>query len=257
METPHYVVLDTETTGLDTSEDRIIDLALVYLRADGSEIRRAESLINPGRTVPDAAVALTGVDPQQIAAAPPFSHFAARLAERLDGVILVGHNLPKFDARILAAEFARCGEALRSRRSLDTIRLWKTLEPQLPRFSLPELCASLGIAHVEAHRAMPDALATTELLRLIIARGLRPEQIQVELEPHYRARSAGNTEPATEGQVRRLKRLIEKDPRVHAGTAPAERLREILAVVGAHIDGQGFTITQEQIQAAYDQLAAR
>lgn len=256
MDDPHYAVFDIEATGLDVDRDRIFDLAIVHLRADGSEIRRRDSLINPGVPLPEAIRELSGVGDADLVGAPRFRDLAHIVKRRLEGPILVAHNLHGYDGRLIARELVRCGYGFLPRAGVCTLELFRTIEPGAGDFSLADVCERHGVPLVNAHRALPDALATAALVRGLIARGIRPEDVEIDQEPYYRRRAEGNQEPASEGQWMRLKALVRRMPAVAEGRVePKEQLLLILAEVGV-TPTLPVEITKEQIQAAFDLCSA-
>ena len=65
-----YVALDLETTGLMAETDRIVEIGAVRFRADGEELGRFESLVNPERPMSPAAFAIHGLSDEILATAP-------------------------------------------------------------------------------------------------------------------------------------------------------------------------------------------
>ena len=102
-----YAVIDTETTGLSLSNDRIIELAVIGLDADGEKEWEWCSLINPERnTGHGMAVRIHQIYSSDVADAPTFSEFAGHIADILQGRAVIAHNA-KFDLGMLGAEFKR------------------------------------------------------------------------------------------------------------------------------------------------------
>jgi len=104
-----FAVVDVETTGLYPRTDRVVEVAVVHVSAEGQITAEFSTLINPGRDV--GPTRIHGIRAQDILHAPSFSQAAAALWQMLDGRVLVAHNVP-FDVRFLDAEFGRCGVSL-------------------------------------------------------------------------------------------------------------------------------------------------
>ena len=100
------VVLDLETTGLDTQVDRIVEIACVKLALDGSRSRLA-ARVNPERPIPPQVTQIHGITDADVADAPTFAQLAPRLLAFLNDCDLSGYNLERFDLPLLSAEFAR------------------------------------------------------------------------------------------------------------------------------------------------------
>jgi DNA polymerase-3 subunit epsilon len=155
-------VVDVETTGLNPyRHDRIVEIAAVVMRPDGSILRDFVSLINPVRDI--GPTSIHGLSASDIVSAPQFGEIVGSLVEVLDGsVAIAGHNV-RFDYWFLVAEFRRLGYDF----------------PDVPRICTMELagggtltscCATYNIDFVgEAHEALDDARATAKLLTTLLA----------------------------------------------------------------------------------------
>jgi len=152
-ETP-VAFVDIETTGCTPGMHRVIDVAVIGATGDRVDFEW-QSLVNPGVRIPAGITALTGIDNEMLADAPPFEHIARELRERLEGRVFVAHNV-RFDYGFIRREFGYLGTEWRSP-NLCTVRLSRALYPEMPRHNLDAVMERHGI-HVEnRHRAMPDA----------------------------------------------------------------------------------------------------
>lgn len=156
------VIVDLETTGVRADHDRITEVGLVLLEADGS-VQQWSTLVNPGVAIPPTIQALTGINDEMVAAAPGFEAIAEALFRRLEGRLLIAHNA-RFDHAFLRNAFARAGRRFQAR-TLDTVRLSRLLYPDAPRHGLEAVMARHGLAVTARHRALGDALAVLEFLR--------------------------------------------------------------------------------------------
>ena len=172
-----FAVVDVETTGLG-EQDRVTEVACVQLR-DFREVGQLASLVNPQQPIPPAATAISGIDDQMVADAPPFAQIADALDPLLVDAVFVAHNAP-FDLRFLSREQKRCGRTPWQGPVLDTLRLARNTLP-LPGYSLKELHKQLGLAPVPAHRALADVRATIALLEALLARHEPPIETLAEL----------------------------------------------------------------------------
>jgi DNA polymerase III subunit epsilon len=163
-----FAVVDVETTGLYFNTDRVIEVAVVRIRPDGSIEDEYETLVNPGRDVgPSEIHRITATD---VAHAPAFAEIATDVASRIHGAVVVGHNL-RFDLSFLRSEFTRIDVNVPELPTLCTLRLAHRFLP-IPTRKLSDCCAELGIAHEAAHSALGDAHATSELLKALIQAAL-------------------------------------------------------------------------------------
>lgn len=147
------VFVDLETTGANFANDRIIEIGVVQIAADG--VREWSSLVNPGKPVPPFITGLTGIDTAMVASAPRFEQLAAPLLEKLKGCLFVAHNA-RFDYGFLKHEFKRLGIDFRAT-SLCTVKLSRKLFPGHHRHSLDTLVGRYDIVVADRHRALADA----------------------------------------------------------------------------------------------------
>lgn len=155
-----YVVVDTETTGLEVSEgDRIIEVGAVEVlgRRLGAEWR---SYCNPeGRSSHPEALKVHGLQDDFLAEQPTFAQVRQEFLDFIRGATLVIHNA-SFDLGFLDAELARCGKyppLEQSNQILDTQVLARDLHPGM-RNSLDSLIARYGISGDRTlHGALIDA----------------------------------------------------------------------------------------------------
>ena len=151
------VAIDCETTGFGRY-DRIVEFAAVEVDVDtGHVVDEIDTLINPERDV--GPVDVHGVTASMVSAAPTFEEVAGALGRRLQGAILVAHNLA-FDARLLGQEFQRLGTASDAGAGYCTLRATSQ--------KLGLACESFGIDHPSQHRALSDARATAQLASLLL-----------------------------------------------------------------------------------------
>ena len=102
------IIFDVETTGVDVNTDRVIELAAIKANPlTGSE--RLVMRFNPGRPVPDEAIAVHGITNEALLGEPDFASSAVEILRFMSGAdIYAGYNV-NFDLAMLAAEFARVG----------------------------------------------------------------------------------------------------------------------------------------------------
>ena len=196
-------VVDIETTGGHPAHDRITEVAV--LEVDGFEVKREwSSLVNPGRSIPGPIQALTGITQEMVEGAPRFTELAKALHARLEGRIFVAHNA-RFDYGFLRHEFERAGLPFRAK-TLCTVKLSRRLYRDAAGHSLDALIARHGIRCAARHRALGDAEAAWQFLR--IAAGEHGDEVlsvaarQVAKEPRLPAhldRAAVDAVPESAG----------------------------------------------------------
>ncbi|GAA4933085.1 ATP-dependent Lhr-like helicase [Actinomycetospora succinea] len=160
--TTPFAIVDVETTGLASARGhRVVEIAIVACRPDGSVEDFWHTLLDPGRDV--GPTWIHGLDMTDVVGAPSFADVAGDVAVRLEGRVVVAHNAP-FDMGFLHAEFDRAGHPLPPVPSLCTMALADRTAPHAGR-SLADACGAHGVELENAHSAREDALATAALFR--------------------------------------------------------------------------------------------
>lgn len=156
------VFFDLETTGIDPRSDRIVEISVLRVAADGDRVTRTRK-INPGRPIPPAATRVHGIRDEDVRDEPSFKQIARGLLEFLGDADLAGFNIGRFDVPLLEREFKDCGLVLEmeGRRIIDVMTIFHRMEPR-------DLSAAvryyLGRDHEGAHGAEADVAATAEVL---------------------------------------------------------------------------------------------
>lgn len=155
------IVIDTETTGLDAANDRIVEIGCVELLNHIPTGQRKQFYINPGRRMAAEAAAVHGLTDTFLADKPPFAQIFDELLTFIADAPLIAHNA-EFDFAFLNAEFARLGQpAIPAHRMVDTLMLARRKHPAGPN-SLDALCSRY---YVDAsRRTLHGALLDAELL---------------------------------------------------------------------------------------------
>ena len=122
------LAFDLETTGVSTQYDRIVQLALIGANAEGEAIHY-EELVNPRRPIPAGASRVHGIYDHDVRSKGGFSTVADAVAELIEGAIIVGHNVRKFDMAMLEGEYLRLGKrAPKPKAIMDTYELVRRLK---------------------------------------------------------------------------------------------------------------------------------
>lgn len=161
LQTTPFIVLDTETTGLDPAQDRVVQLALVGVRGQ-TVVPLLNRLVNPGRPIPARATAIHGFTDAMVADAPSLRDIGRDILRYIRQVpVVVAHN----------AAFDQAFVPDTGKPWLCTKRLSQHLWPDAPNYQNQGLRAWLGIeVDGDAHNAAGDAMVTGHILiRLIVA----------------------------------------------------------------------------------------
>jgi DNA polymerase III epsilon subunit family exonuclease len=246
-----YAVVDVETTGTSIEADEIVSLAVVRLDAHGRELDRFASLVLPAGPIPAEATAVHGIDDAAVRVSPTFAELAFELLALLEEAVFVAHNAD-FDLPLVQHAFARAGVRYIPAGVACTLDAFRLLEPTERSHRLESLCERHGIPLDDAHDARGDALATVGLFRLLLAEGIAPETVELDGRAYMRARSRGDTRPASEPQIRRVFALARGAGIVGPdGAVDRDAVAALVArVAGAEID----ELSHEQVQDVYDAL---
>jgi len=151
------VSIDIETTGLNQDNDSIIEIGAVKFKGHRVE-DEWETVINPGKHIPEFITGLTGISDVEVRGAPKFHDVTQDLEAFIGNAPVVGHNV-RFDLG-----FLQKGGILQFNEVIDTYELASVLMPSASRYNLGALGKQLGILLPATHRAMDDAKVTMAVL---------------------------------------------------------------------------------------------
>jgi len=164
-----FCVVDLETTGGSADSCSITEIGAVKLRG-GRALGTFQTLVNPGCAIPPRITILTGISEAMVHTAPRIEEALAAFLEFLGGAVVVGHNV-RFDLRFLQAALTEQQRSPLRNRSVDTCALARRLlGEEVPNHKLGTLADRLRLDHQPSHRALDDALATGDLLHVLIER---------------------------------------------------------------------------------------
>jgi DNA polymerase III epsilon subunit family exonuclease len=173
IEEAELVVLDLETTGLSASRDRICEIGAVRVRAL-ELVDTFETLVSPGTLLPAPVARLTGIRPSDLRGAPRTETALRRFLVFAGDAPLAAHNA-RFDLGFLDREIDRLTGRRVAAPVVDTVWLARRLlQARSARYSLAQLAHFFGTSSQPCHRALPDALATAEILVALL--GLAQER---------------------------------------------------------------------------------
>jgi DNA polymerase III subunit epsilon len=162
-----YAVVDIETTGSYAAGNGITEIGIVI--HDGEKVLDFyQTLVNPHVPIPYFIQRLTGIDNRMVSKAPSFEEVAGHVYSLLQDKVFVAHNV-NFDYSFVKHHLQKAGYELDTKK-LCTVRLARKVLPGLNGYSLTKLTHQLGINHGMHHRAGGDAMATAELLSIIVAK---------------------------------------------------------------------------------------
>jgi DNA polymerase-3 subunit epsilon len=165
-----FTVVDVETTGWQPGEAHITDIGAVRVR-HGRVLAHFSALVNPGTEIPAEISALTGITDAMARRAPAIGAVMPRFLDFAAGSILAAHHAA-FDIGFLQAGAAASGLAWPDFAVLDTVPLARLVlgEDEVTDRKLGTLAAFFRARTLPCHRALPDALATVEVLHGLLGR---------------------------------------------------------------------------------------
>ncbi|EME72009.1 DNA polymerase III subunit epsilon [Paramagnetospirillum caucaseum] len=162
------VVLDTETTGLDSSRDSIISVGAV--RCHGARLYRStvlDLLVNPGRHIPARSTAVHGISDSMVSGKAAIAEILPEVLAFMAESVVVGHSIG-FDLALLERAVRGAGLEWRPPQRLDILLLAAALSSEETGFEIDDQAARMGINITGRHTALGDSLVTAEIwVRLV------------------------------------------------------------------------------------------
>jgi len=169
LEEVTFCVIDVETTGGVASDGGLTEIGAVKLRG-GECLGTFQTLVNPGLSIPPFITVLTGITQSMVLPAPRPHEVLASLLEFLGDAVIVGHNV-RYDLGYLNHALEHSGRGRLPNRWVDTCALARRLvREEVPNCKLSTLASRLRLPHRPSHRALDDALATGDLLHVLLER---------------------------------------------------------------------------------------
>ncbi|MDK6233502.1 type I-E CRISPR-associated endoribonuclease Cas2e [Aerococcus sanguinicola] len=158
---PSYIILDTETTGLDPKKDQMIEIGA--LKIEGAEENVFHSLI-ANKKIPEQIQKLTGISQKDLDEdGKDESQVLANLLEFIEGQVIVGYNI-NFDISFINEQLKNMGQENLSNPILDLKTIIKKEKMFLKNYQLQTVIASYGINKKVPHRALEDVRLMAELI---------------------------------------------------------------------------------------------
>ena len=157
------VFFDLETTGIDITKDRIVEISYVKVFPNGKEESKTMR-INPERPIPPESTAIHGITDDDVKDCPTFNAVAKTLAAQIEGCDVAGYNSNRFDIPLLAEEFLRADVNidLNRRKFVDVQTIFHKMEQRTLSAAYKFYCNK---TLENAHTAAADTMATYEVLQ--------------------------------------------------------------------------------------------
>ncbi len=160
-----FVVFDIETTGLSAINDAITEIGAIKIK-DGQIIDTFSQLVNPQRNIPGFISDLTGITDGMVKDKPTIDDVILEFNEFIKGCVLVAHN-STFDVGFIRENLKTVNLGLYNP-VLDTLELTRAVFPNLKNHKLDTVANHLDVNLDNHHRAVDDAIATSEIFNKII-----------------------------------------------------------------------------------------
>ena len=156
------VFFDLETTGVDTVNDRIVEVSMIKIMPSGEEVVRTRR-INPQMHIPEQATAIHGITDEMVKDEPTFAQIAKSMAQFIEGCDFGGFNSNRFDLPMLVEEFLRAGVDVDFKRCkfIDVQNIFHKMEQRTLVAAYKFYCDK---DLQDAHSAEADTQATYEVL---------------------------------------------------------------------------------------------
>jgi DNA polymerase-3 subunit epsilon len=160
--------IDLETTGVNISSDRIVEIAIVRIAVDGTKTVKRK-LINPLMPIPAGASEVHGITDDMVKDAPSFKQVANEIKQFMENCDIGGYNSNRFDIPMLIEEFLRAGIefSTNERKLVDVQKVFHLMEQRTLSAAYKFYCNKVLEG---AHGAEADATATWEVLEAQIER---------------------------------------------------------------------------------------
>ena len=173
------IFFDLETTGVDITRDRIVEICYIKVYPDGREVEYCKR-INPGMHIPEGASAVHGIYDEDVKDAPTFAHIADQVRAFIGDSVVLAHNAG-FDLKVLKATVRYYGIDFEDVDYICTWKLSKKLYPELPSRSLDSLARRINFTFSH-HNALEDAKAYAAVFHRM-EEELFPESITSVIKP--------------------------------------------------------------------------
>ena len=159
---------DLETTGINVSKDRIVEIAILKVYPSGEKESRTW-LVNPEMPIPPETTAIHGITDEDVEDKPTFKELAPQVVQMIEGSDVAGFNSNRFDIPLLAEELLRVGQDLdlKKCRPIDVQVIFHKMEPRNLSAAYKFYCDK---DLINAHSAEADTLATYEILKAQISK---------------------------------------------------------------------------------------
>lgn len=172
-----FIIFDTETTGRDVNNDRILSISAIKATYDPNthkftEVDRLDQFINPGMDIPKEASDVNGITNERVANCP-YEMEASVLVKQFFGShpYVIGQNIYGFDVPFMEEMAIRCGWRFEPLRKFDTLPFARKVLGKRP------VCHKLGVLaeylavnmnEITLHESISDVIVTMHVLERLL-----------------------------------------------------------------------------------------
>lgn len=197
-----YVALDLETSGLNSSSDKIIEIGMVKV-LDGEIAEQYATLLNPQEKLSARITQLTGITDDMVCTQPVIAEKIEEIVAFIGELPLLGHNII-FDYSFLKKACVNHNISF-ERMGIDTLKIARRLLPEVEHKNLDYLCAHFHINPGNSHRALDDAMSAHQLFLKLQQMKPEDEGFSIPVQLQYAVKK---DTPITAAQKRYLTSLI-------------------------------------------------
>ena len=244
-----YVVFDLETTGISPKTDEVVEISAVKVE-HGKVTDEFSTLVNPKRRIPYGASRVNGITDDMVAEAPFFEQVLEEFLEFIEGFVLVGHNIARFDMNFLYRDVEKYFERSLPNDYIDTLQMARRELPNLEHHRLTDLAEYYGISAEGAHRALNDCRMNQQVFEKM---GNPVYKKQGKDKENNRGVDSAKTEPSEQAQ--NTAPTVRKNL-YFAVETPKDRYAAIRAYLEAH-PGQGgiiYCLTRRNVEEICEKL---
>lgn len=199
-----YVALDLETTGINPSLDKIIEIGMAKV-IDGKVVDSYKTLINPDTHISTRITEITGITDNMVLDKPVISKIIKDILDFIGDLPLLGHNII-FDYSFLKKAAINSNYTF-EKQGIDTLKIARRLLPEVPHKNLEYLCDYFKLNKGSSHRAFDDAQSAIQLYRKLYEIKSDDEGFYTTIPLVFHIKK---DVPITEAQKRYLAALLEK-----------------------------------------------
>lgn len=152
--TSDYVVVDLETTGLDTDWCEIIEISALKVRND-EIVDTFDCLVKPENEIDDFITELTGITNEMLQSASNIETVLPAFLDFVGDEILLGHNV-NFDINFIYDNKIKLNDTPFKNDFIDTMRIARRILPELKHHRLLDVAKHFSIVPNTQHRALAD-----------------------------------------------------------------------------------------------------